>query len=566
MSIQRIIITTLLFCCLNVPTWACKQTAERLFYTAEFDSLYLEGLCYMQTDSLALAKDRLEACAKLQPKSAATAYQLATVYAQQKDTIGSIELLKKAVKYGADNYFYHSALAEMYVSVGDYKQAVKTYQTITKNFPDKDFPLYTLSRCYYELGDYQRSVETYQLLEERIGVTAEMSIEKAFVMALDGNWEGIEAEFEKLHQKFPLNDDLYFREGALYQSFKPNQPQMAIACYEQALTLNPEHADALRYLCDLHERTGNFTQMEETLLRIFAAKSFTWKEKKDLLTAAYKYYSDQPNFTSSIQTIYQKLLLAENDNEEIWTLYSNFLIDTKQLEQAKEALQTCINILPSCELCHLQLVTLSATVDSTAVYGETLQRALQDLPEHPYLLASQGYWLFQQKKEWQTVAEQAELAVTDSTLIGIALYTYNVLGELYGETAQYSKAASCLGKAYALDSTNTMTANNYAFYLALAQEDLEKAANISEQTILKEPLNSAYLHTYGYILMKLNKLTHAAFYMEQAVQYDNKSTYTIHYDYATLLQQMGQTEKANQMFQWANEIKENHEKEPTQKD
>ena len=78
--------------------WAAKHTAERLFYTTEFDSLFMEGLCYMHADSLNMAQNRFETCAKLQPKSAAVAFQLSSLYALQQDTVRSIDQLKKATK------------------------------------------------------------------------------------------------------------------------------------------------------------------------------------------------------------------------------------------------------------------------------------------------------------------------------------------------------------------------------------------------------------------------------------------------------------------------------------
>jgi Tfp pilus assembly protein PilF len=83
----------------------------------------MEGLCYMHADSMALAQNRFETCAKLQPKSAAVAYQLSTLYAQNNDTINSIKQLKKAVKLNPNNYYYQTALAEIYSNQGKYKEA-----------------------------------------------------------------------------------------------------------------------------------------------------------------------------------------------------------------------------------------------------------------------------------------------------------------------------------------------------------------------------------------------------------------------------------------------------------
>ena len=64
-----------------------------------------------------------------------------------------------------------------------------------------------------------------------------------------------------------------------------------------------------------------------------------------------------------------------------------------------------------------------------------------------------------------------------------------------------------------------MGLNNYAYILAEDNADLDKAEAMSKKTVEKEPLQSMYLDTYAYILMKKGLLTYAKFYIEQALEY-----------------------------------------------
>ena len=539
--------------------WAAKHTAERLFYTTEFDSLFMEGLCYMHADSLTMAQNRFETCAKLQPKSAAVAFQLSSLYALQQDTVRSIDQLKKATKLNPNNYYYQTSLAEIYTDQSNYKEAVKIYKKLTSLFPDKDYPFYMLSRCYYMMGDYKKSIQAYNQLEKRIGINPEITLEKIFAIALSGDIEGTEEAFKALHQKFPMNEELYYREGAVYYNLFDNL-QKSIVCFEKTLSINPDHAEALRYACDLYDRMGEQAKVDETMVKIFASKSIPWEEKKELLKVAIAYYRTRVNYTDIVDTIFKKMVMADSGNEEIWNKYCDFLFDINDPQGAIEVTNACIDILPTCETCHFQRYSISEITNSDEVTEQLLDKTLQALPNHSFFLCKKAVLRFLQKDaSWETYAQQCVENTNDSIQTNIATYVYATISSLYGESDQFEKAVKYTEKAHLLDPNDINTANNHAYYLALLGKDLEKAAEISYNVIQKEPLNSAYLHTYGYILMKLGKLDYAKFYMHQAVEYDHQTNYEVYHDYANLLEQLGEKEEAQKMFQVAKEIKEKNE-------
>lgn len=69
-----------------------------------------------------------------------------------------------------------------------------------------------------------------------------------------------------------------------------------------------------------------------------------------------------------------------------------------------------------------------------------------------------------------------------------------------------------------LNPDNLTVLNNYAYFLAITGGDLNKAEQMSAQTIREEPNNSVYLDTYGWIMHLQGKNELALFYLNRAQQ------------------------------------------------
>lgn len=65
---------------------------------------------------------------------------------------------------------------------------------------------------------------------------------------------------------------------------------------------------------------------------------------------------------------------------------------------------------------------------------------------------------------------------------------------------------------------NVLLLNNYAYFLSERGIKLKEALEMSRKTVEKEPENSSYLDTYGWIYYKLKDYKNAKKYIEQAVK------------------------------------------------
>ena len=69
----------------------------------------------------------------------------------------------------------------------------------------------------------------------------------------------------------------------------------------------------------------------------------------------------------------------------------------------------------------------------------------------------------------------------------------------------------------ALDPSNLMILNNYAYHLATNGGDLKKAERMSERTIRENPNNPVFLDTYGWIMHLQGQDELAKFYLNKAL-------------------------------------------------
>jgi tetratricopeptide (TPR) repeat protein len=116
------------------------------------------------------------------------------------------------------------------------------------------------------------------------------------------------------------------------------------------------------------------------------------------------------------------------------------------------------------------------------------------------------------------------------------------LGLIYDNLKMYPETDRLYEEAFKYYPDNILLLNNYAYNLAERGENLQKALEMSKKTIDKEPDNSSYLDTYGWILYKLKDYKNAVKYIEKAVQKGSNATLLDHL--GDIYAAMDQTNKA----------------------
>jgi tetratricopeptide (TPR) repeat protein len=104
---------------------------------------------------------------------------------------------------------------------------------------------------------------------------------------------------------------------------------------------------------------------------------------------------------------------------------------------------------------------------------------------------------------------------------------YAVMGDIMHQKGMDREAYAAYDSCLQWKDDNIACLNNYAYYLSIKGEQLDKAEQMSYRTIKAEPKNATYLDTYAWILFMQKRYAEAKIYIEQALQNDNDTNAVI---------------------------------------
>ena len=124
------------------------------------------------------------------------------------------------------------------------------------------------------------------------------------------------------------------------------------------------------------------------------------------------------------------------------------------------------------------------------------------------------------------------------------------------------EAYAAYDSALVYKEDNIGALNNYAYYLSLERQHLDKAEEMSYRTVLAEPNNGTYLDTYAWILFEKGKYVEARLYIDQALQSEDGSQSSVVVEHAGDIHFMnGDQQRAVELWKQAEELAKQEPKE-----
>ena len=207
----------------------------------------------------------------------------------------------------------------------------------------------------------------------------------------------------------------------------------------------------------------------------------------------------------------------EADPRDQWYKYSYALLEQRTPESFRQAIQVMEKALkanPESEELMDQLLRLY-TSDEQWSKAIQIQDRLDKLRGYDSYSALNRYRIYilwgKPKKAIAAVDKYLEL---DPTNLQFLLFRLEVMERT---KAKKEVLYPMYEKILAMDPTNPMVLNNYAYHLATNKGDLKKAERMSALTIREYPDNPVYLDTYGWILHQMNLDELALFYLNKAL-------------------------------------------------
>ncbi len=283
---------------------------------------------------------------------------------------------------------------------------------------------------------------------------------------------------------------------------------------------------------------------EKLMLRI-DSDSLDWRIK----AALGDIYQRERKDSLAIEYLKQAVNLAEW-NSTIWVQLGGLLFDNHKYDEAIAEMTKAVDHFPDNFVVNIILGLSYSQKGENIKAKKYLLKAVSLNPNDLNANSALGFTLYQLKeyKDAEKYLRNAIKISPDNAQI------YGMLGMIYDDQKEWQKCDEAYKKALSIDSTSALTMNNYAYSLTKRDSsNLKYALELVNKALEKEPENSSYLDTKGWVLYKMGKPKEAADYVLRALKKDGKNEEVLKH-MAEIYKALGEDAKANEYFKKVKEV------------
>lgn len=512
----------------------------------EFEYTFIEGLKQKMIGNQQAAITLFSKCLTINPSSSAAMFELAKIHSGNGDMTSSSLLLEKAINLEPENKWYKVLLAQIYQQGNQHQKAADLYRQLYLLDTENLEYLYMNAALLSSAEKFDQAIEVYNELEKKIGINDQISVEKQQIYQAAGKKKEALVELQKLIDFNPKEPRYYGLMADYYLSEKDEAN--ALKYYMKILEIEPDNGFVLFSLTSFYRQKEDKEKAWEYARKAFLNKSADVETKIQyylMMTAD----QDKPFFTEDqINELVQILIKTNGDDYRVFTVYAEYLISKGKLEEAREQLRKVLETNKDNYLIWERMLLISNDLlDFKSIY-EDAGKAISLFPSQPILYGLRAVACLQLEKytEALDILKEGEPYLLDNKLMKIQF-------ELYRAEANYKldrveEAFMAFDSVISIDPENWLAMNNYAYYLSVRNENLEKAELLSSKAVRANPDNPTYLDTYSWVLFMRKDYTLAKFYMETAIKNGGDKNGVIVEHYGDILFMLGQKDEA--ILQW----------------
>lgn len=497
-----------------------KQKTEASALTnvdsTEVTNIFIDATTAKLTGETAKAIGLYESCLVKNPHHSASMYELAQLYFDAADYTTSARYAEQAAGLEPGNKWYKLLLVEIYGKAGMKKELLETCVKLTNQSPGNVDYLYELANAYLINNDGSNAIKTYDKIEDILGITEEVSLQKQRIYLIQNKTDKAAEEIQKLIKAFPDEQTRYVSMIAeMYM--KAGKPDQAAPYYQQILSTDPQNPYIHITLSDYYRQKGDTKRSFDELKLGFANPALDIDTKIRVLLAVFAGNEIYDKNKAEIFELAKILVQTHPDEPKAHSIYGDFLLDDKKYAQARDEFKKVIAIDSSRYAVWESLLNAEIQLsDYTALDSES-SRAIELFPLLPVPYLFKGLACLEKNNYEDALSNFNTGVKLTSGNNALLVQFYTNLGDTYNRMKNYTSSDDNYENALKLDPENSYVLNNYAYYLALRKENLEKAESMSAKSVKLDPANPANMDTYGWVLYKLGKYTEAAEWVEKAI-------------------------------------------------
>lgn len=515
-------------------------------------SLY-EGIKYRLLGDYSRSVYFFKRCLKIFPYSDVAFYELSKIYFYSDEISESVAHAKSALDIDPDNIWYYYNLGLIHYESGQYDDAISVYQRALDIFPGETEIYFTLANIYTDSKEFDQALEIFDRLEAKIGVDPKFSVPKQHIYIEKAEYELAYEEINKLIAKYPEDPRYIGMLAELYQLL--NMYEEAIDSYERLFMIDPDNGFAQlsisEFLLENKEFERAFFYIESALKN----DRLDYKSKLTFISAVSRDAYIVNNYSDIIESFFILLKDTSTEKDIIFSLMSEFYLNIQEYTKAEEILDSLYFDYPDNEVVAEQFI---GTLSYNGKYNEVIDVGMdmiKKFPENFVIHYTVGIIQHAQGNLETAIKILKRSLDFDISDYKVRSNIYSSLGDIYYSLGEYPKSDQYFEIAISLDSLNLVALNNYSYYLARREVNLDVAKQYSLRAIENDPDNASFLDTHAWVLYKLEEYSDAVKFIELAYMKGGNYRYEIVQHYGEILIKLERFQEAETFFNKALELK-----------
>jgi tetratricopeptide (TPR) repeat protein len=518
------------FLFISVPNISSAQNKVpgKVVDTASVNQLFFSAIAMKTGEDNKQAQDMFNRILQLDPANDASMYELAELDKTQKNYPAAQALLEKAVTIKPNNEWYWVALADSYEKTNELVKIENVFGQLIRINPDKPEYYFDYANAFFFEKKYDDALKVYDRLEKLTGPTDDLVVNRQKIYLKQGKIDQAAAGLEERIATDPNQIRYYLLLAEIYNSNGVNDK--ALKVLERAKKIAPNNGLIHLALADIYRDKKNNEACFNELMLAFAIPDVDVDQKVRIVMGYVPKFPD-PNAKASALELTKVLVATSPGDARANALYGDMLLQAEKLPEAKAAYQKSIQLNNQVYEVREQLVRIELSLNDMNNAVKDGEDALSFFPNQAWMNYLVGIaWV--QKKDYNKALSYLKNATSlefqDKQLLSLS---FSALGDDYHELKAFKSSDDAYEKALVYNPDNVFTLNNYAYYLSVRNEQLDKAAQMSKRSNDLQPKTASFEDTYAWILFKQKKYTDAKTWIQKAMAdgKDKSAVQTEHY-------------------------------------
>jgi tetratricopeptide (TPR) repeat protein len=487
---------------------------------------------------------------RLNKNNATVNYELARLFMEVQNAGNALIFARRAVALDPDNHWFQVTLADAYAVNEKFDSAAIVFEGLTKKFPDNEDYLYNKGILLAKANKPASALTAFNQLENKVGVVEELIYQKQKLLLKMSMVDEAAAEIQKLINQQPQEIRYYYLLAEIYDA--NDHIENAAQVYHTILTKDPDNPRALIALASYAKKNNDMTTYWANLTKAFANPGYSIDEK---VAYVYPYLQMMNLDTTKLEEGLQLtslIIKAHPKDAKAYALRGDMFSQADMLDSAEISYKKALSLDDTRFSVWYQLMWIySRKEDPTALLALS-NNVTNKFPKEfmgYYFKGVASFLLQQYPNAINSLNAALEIGNGEKKFLGDI---FSLLGDSYHATGQHRLSDSSYEKALLLRPKDALIMNNYSYYLSLRGENLERAAEMSKQSLELEPESPTYMDTYAWILFRQEKYAEAKQWIEKALQYpDAQKNPNVLEHYGDILFNLKEVSKAVEYWQMA---------------